>query len=193
MSRWLFVGILLTSVGGCGGTGRQCVSGPPGACKGDNKSDKKCPKQQPYGAPTQNRVYNEETSVTREASVDSVGQEILLVPRTVYVPYSAQVPVTTMRVNRRNVQGETVETVTTQQMDYAPRETSPKGTEKGGCDRETSIKEVRDALLKCQERLRQLDTALSPAEVPVAAPRPGGAAELAPAPVPVPATAPREE
>jgi hypothetical protein len=90
MSRWLSVLLLLAGLGCCGSGKHRCDVEP--CCVGGGPTCKEAPPKGNYSAPpTENRQSCTRTE-TESTTVDTragVAQEVLLVPRTVYVPYTA--------------------------------------------------------------------------------------------------------
>jgi hypothetical protein len=110
------------------------------------------PKDQYGGGREYNRSakLTRETTVTRGAEVTGVQQEILLVPRTVYVPYAAQVPVTTLRMGRTDYAGpvvQTNETLATSNGLAAARSQAD----------DALIEALKRELKACQDQLKRLE------------------------------------
>jgi hypothetical protein len=119
------------------------------------------------------------------AGAAAVTQDILLIPRTVYVPYAPHVPVTPARLQMavpagRAIQTEerVLETTRSREPDPAPRELESK-------PRDTR---VNDALDKCLDEMRKLNQRIGDLEARAAqraAPcPPPGPIPCYPAPIP---------
>ncbi len=121
--------------------------GPPGQpCPPPGQPCPPQPREAPRQAPVAER---EQVTETRSASA-AVTQDILLIPRTVYVPYAPHVPVAPARLAMTSPAARVIETEErvreiSRVPEPAPREAAPRDTR------------VSDALDKCLDEMRKLN------------------------------------
>ncbi|MBI1916603.1 MAG: hypothetical protein HYS12_17990 [Planctomycetes bacterium] len=143
----------------CGAQPGECGPAP---CKPPEKPAEK-PAEKPrekVGAPAPSTTTTTRTETQQTAGVGAVAQDILLVPRTVYVPYAAQVPVAPARLasvttTRQTAQGETRETVTEQQAAQGQQAAAPRS--EAAQRSEATNEEILRTLQSLNDRLRRLE------------------------------------
>jgi hypothetical protein len=137
--------------------GPGCVAGPQGeACPPPSCPAPSCPPSCPPKCPEKPKEEKREAQpreappVERTTSRASVTQDILLIPRMVYVPYAPQVPVAPARLGMvAPAERVTTEQQTTREPAPAPRDVTPPPTDRSA-----------ECLDKCAQMLERLDERL---------------------------------
>jgi hypothetical protein len=158
-------------------TGSACAVPEGGACAPPCGPKPTCLPEKPKEE--RNAQPRDVTPVERTTSRASVTQDVLLIPRMVYVPYAPQVPVAPARLGMvAPAERVVTENLTTREATPAPRDITPAAQDR-----------TAECLDKCSRMLEHLDNRLRALERP-SAPCPVPEPILPKAPCPPPAPGP---